>query len=218
MADQERIEPRTETRTESPKPWRSPILWLLLVLVLLGLWATRQTFRRQFYLGPDAQPGVGQLLRHLALEPLTGDPPALTASDLLGHVTLLNFWGVWCPPCCEELPHLADLQKRFAGQTAFRLVAISYPPGGAVGEVPVLWAETKALLKQQNLALPTYRDSNNETIRIVDRLIGFHGFPTTVLLDRRGVIRAVWAGYRQGMEDEVGQFVEEILAETPSKP
>ncbi|MCE5302520.1 MAG: TlpA family protein disulfide reductase [Planctomycetaceae bacterium] len=211
MADLERTEPQ-------PRLWRSPILWLLLVLVLVGLWATRQTFRRQFYLGPDAQPGVGQMLRHLALEPLTGDPPALAASNLLGHVTLLNFWGVWCPPCRDELPHMADLQKRFADQKTFRLAAISYPPGGADGDVSILRTETEALLKQQKLTLPTYYDSNQETIRIVDRLIGFNGFPTTLLVDRRGVIRAVWAGYRPGMEEEVGQFVEQFLAETPSTP
>ena len=79
---------------------------------------------------PETHLGVGQKLTFLELEPLTGSPPPISVADLQNHVVLLNFWGTWCPPCREELPHMANLQKRFAGRESFHLLAISYPPGG----------------------------------------------------------------------------------------
>ena len=132
-------------------------------------------------------------------------------ADLQDHVVLLNFWGTWCRPCRDELPHIAELRQRFAGQEAFRLVAISYPPLGQGDDLQSLREETAALLKRLNLDLPTYWDPDNETRTAVDQLIpdavheisGVSLFPLTVLLDRQGVIRAVWVGYRPGVETEI---------------
>jgi thiol-disulfide isomerase/thioredoxin len=41
-----------------------------------------------------------------------------------GKVLLVDFWATWCSPCLEELPLLADMQKRL-GPKGFQLVTIS---------------------------------------------------------------------------------------------
>ena len=163
--------------------------------------------------GPEVHRGVGQTLTFLELEPLTGNPPSLSLSALQGHVTLLNFWGTWCPPCRAELPHVAELWRRFAGREAFRLAAISYPPGGQGGDPQLLHNETTTLLEQLHLDLPTYYDSDSKTLTAVDQTIGFEGFPTNVLLDRQGVIRAIWVGYWPGVETQIERFVDKLLGE-----
>ena len=38
---------------------------------------------------------------------LDGTP--ITLSDLRGAVVLINFWGTWCGPCLQEIPHLVRL-------------------------------------------------------------------------------------------------------------
>jgi hypothetical protein len=106
------------------------------------------------------------------------------------------------------------LREHFAAQEAFRLVAISYPPGGMGDDVPLLRQETATLLKRLDLELPTYYDPDQRTLAAVDQLIGFEGFPTSVLLDRQGVVRAVWVGYRSGLEVEIQRLVEKTLSET----
>lgn len=36
--------------------------------------------------------------------------------DLIdGKVALINFWGVWCPPCRMEIPDLIELNKELSG-------------------------------------------------------------------------------------------------------
>jgi hypothetical protein len=49
--------------------------------------------------------------------------------------------------------------------------------------------------------------------------MGGFGYPTTVLLDRAGIIRALWIGYESGYENQMEQLVSQLLAEksTPAK-
>ena len=216
MADQQ---PTDQPR--QPRTGRSQWFWALVfvgVLVLanvIGIGLARFLPWLQVMMGgPEVHQGIGEPLTFLKLEPLTGNPPPLSSSDLQGCVTLLNFWGTWCPPCRAELPHISGLHEHFAGQGTFRLVAISYPPGGRGDDLQSLHEETATLLTELGLDLPTYSDPNSKTLTAVDRLIGFQGFPTTILLDQHGVIRAIWVGYQPGMETEIEQYVDKLLSET----
>ena len=35
-----------------------------------------------------------------------------TLGELKGKVVILDFWATYCPPCLEEIPHLAKLQNK----------------------------------------------------------------------------------------------------------
>jgi cytochrome c biogenesis protein CcmG, thiol:disulfide interchange protein DsbE len=167
---------------------------------------------------PEIHSGVGQPLRYLELRPLTGNPPPVSLPDLENRVTLLNFWGTWCPPCRNELPHIAELRQRYAGQKTFRLLAVSCPAGGQPDDVQSLQDDTAALLKRLGLDLPTYYDPDGGTQYALGSVIDLEAFPTSVLLDRRGVIRAVWVGYRPGVETEMERHIGTLLDEEPNPP
>jgi len=215
----------TATKKKDPpkpySPWRHHFrnfvrMAVLLVAALVGYWLLR--LPPQTAVNPELQQGVGRLLPFLELQPLTGDSRRTSLDDLRGHVTLLNFWGTWCPPCRDEIPHLAAIQERCAGQKAFQLLAVSYPPGGQTDDFASLGEETTALLGRLKVDVPTYFDPDARTLSAAGRLTNSPGFPTTLLLDRRGVIRAVWIGYRPGSETEMEQWIGDLLdeKETPS--
>ena len=44
--------------------------------------------------------------------------------DIDADVILLDFWGSWCQPCRKSIPHLIELQKKFAGKR-FQVVGIA---------------------------------------------------------------------------------------------
>ena len=91
--------------------------------------------------------------------------------------------------------------------------AVSCPPGGQADDVQSLQEDTAALLKRLGLDLPTYYDPDGGTQHALGNLIALDSYPTTVLLDRRSVIRAVWVGYRPGMETEMERYIGAILDE-----
>jgi cytochrome c biogenesis protein CcmG, thiol:disulfide interchange protein DsbE len=217
MAREKRAE--REKQPPPPKSYLSAALAILIVLVVLGglgLFFVRVVWPmlpKRIVPNPERYTGVGDQLPMVELEPLTGNSRRLSLADIEGRVTLLNFWGTWCPPCRKELPRLAELRERFAGQKAFQLVPISYPPLDQGEDLQSLRENTEALLKQLDLDLPSYFDPGDATRDAVDRVINFQGFPTTLLLDRRGVIRAIWVGYRPGVETEMERYVDKVLGE-----
>jgi len=179
------------------------------VTALLVLWAAGCGQR-------PAQPAAGDRLSQLQLVGLTGAAQDVILEELDGQVVLLNFWGTWCPPCQRELPHIAAIEAKYRDRTDFRLLAVSCAVDPRNEDEPqeleALRRTTAQFLGSQGLDLPTYADPGAITRQAVNEAVGFEGYPTTLLIDRQGVIRKRWVGYRPGVEAEMEQAIEELLS------
>jgi cytochrome c biogenesis protein CcmG, thiol:disulfide interchange protein DsbE len=154
---------------------------------------------------------VGKTLSVLDLSGLTGGAKAVKQNDLAGKVVLLNFWGTWCPPCRAEFPHLAALEKKYRDNPDFRLLAVSSAPD-IEPNIEELRHDTDSFLKDQGSDLPTYSDNHDATRGEVEKVAGWMGYPTTLILDKQGVIRGKWDGYMPGSERQMESLVAELLA------
>ena len=189
--------------------------WLLLLATMALVVALRFTLMRgtEVSSGRDGQSdsGVGAKLTTVDLQPLTGNPPPVSLTDLQGKITLINFWGTWCNPCVVEFPHLVELEQHFRSEPEFQFLSVSSnsDPRDDRG----LAENTAEFLKQQQAEFPTYRDSDAKTIiSLIEtaKLSGF-GFPTTIVVDREAIIRGIWVGYHAGDEKNMRQTVERLL-------
>jgi thiol-disulfide isomerase/thioredoxin len=160
--------------------------------------------------GPGS-PAVGAPIDTLKLVPLTGDGKAIDSSNLQGKVTFVNFWGPWCGPCVVEFPHLAELEQHFRGNPDFQFLSVSC--SGGPGEDADMQASTAAFLAAHKAEFPTYRDPFQISRQHLAQRATLGGvvYPTTVVLDRDGIIRALWVGYMPGDETTMRQIIEEQL-------
>ena len=110
---------------------------------------------------------------------LDGDSTSIEAYE--GRAVVLNLWGTWCPPCRREIPHLVDLQREIA------------PRGGTVVGIAVDSGdpeEIRAFLDRFEADYPIWLARTRE---VVERFRA-RGFPTTLIVDREGVIRERFLG------------------------
>jgi len=187
--------------------------WIVLVVAILFGFAWKLAIEPKMQLRRAVEHvGVGQPLPVLELAPLTGASEGLSLERLRGKVALVNFWGTWCPPCREEFPHMVELWEEFRGNPEFAFVSVSCTQADHE-PMEVLREETKKFLAAQGASLPTYADDQGVSRRILDSVIGGLAFPTTILLDRGGIIRGVWVGYGSGDQRQMERMVEKLLRE-----
>ncbi len=155
---------------------------------------------------------LGGRLDAVELQPLVNAEKPVGLGDLEGKVAVINFWGTWCPPCLMELPHIVELEKKFRGRDGFVLLAVSCGRGERE-DLDKLRQNTAALFASRDIDMPAYADANFVTRRAFDKLRRFSGYPTTLLLDRRGEVREVWVGFDPKMPKDLERLVEKLLAE-----
>ncbi|MEX0978027.1 MAG: TlpA disulfide reductase family protein [Pirellulales bacterium] len=206
------------TDTKGQLKSRPVRFWITLALLAAGLFVyillvTTPTAAPSGTEGP----AIGRQLGYLRLEGLSGEARSVSLDDLQGRVTLINYWGTWCPPCLREFPEIVELGLRFAAREDFRLVAVSCGQRDDP-TLDELREQTAAFLQSRAVAMPIYADQNAASRRAMMLLLGLEdlAYPTTLVLDRQGLIRGFWQGYHRGAASEMSELVERLLAE-PTK-
>ena len=133
---------------------------------------------------------------------VTLNGPPLTTDGLRNRVVVLDFWAVWCVPCRLSLPALSQLHARYGAQGLSVLPITSDP------------AESAATFAQNlGLRTPVVLDPDGTTTRAYNVSV----LPTTVVIDRRGVVRDVILGYGKLEAQRLESLITTLLAE-PSAP
>jgi peroxiredoxin len=127
------------------------------------------------------------------------DGGTVTLESLRGSVVLLNFWAVECPPCRIEMPELEKIHRRYSGRGLWVLGVTEMNPdrdeiARAVAEIGVTYSV---------LLDPDAR---------IGALYGIEAHPTSVVIDARGLVRFVNAGYLRGEEKAIGRAIRKALA------
>lgn len=127
---------------------------------------------------------TGSALPPLAYTAVSGPdgPGAAQISRLAGNVVLVNAWATWCGPCIEEMPALADMQREF-GPRGLRIVAVSDEDAATVEA----WAASR------DVPFTVARVDSTEALGVPYASM-FTARPTTLVVDRAGVVRQTLVG------------------------
>ena len=114
----------------------------------------------------------------------TGKTSELIDPSALGKVTVINFWGIWCGPCKNELPEFSELATEYKDSVVIVAVHSVENFSGAPTYVKDYYSDSDIIfaadenLKQGNV----YRDECYETFG------GDGYYPYTVIIDENGII------------------------------
>lgn len=128
---------------------------------------------------------VGERAPGLRLERLD-DGSSVSLADLRGQVVLLEFWRTWCAPCLAAVPHLNELHALYGGEGLAVL--------GVTNEDE---SKVRLTAERVGMAYPVVLTPGDAA----DDAYGIQGFPTTVIVDREGVL--AWRGHPMELEAPV---------------
>ena len=129
------------------------------------------------------------------------DAKPVHLTDFRGRAVVLNLWATWCAPCVKEMPTLAALQAAEAGH-GVRVLAVSMDTSGQTDRAKAFIAGHAPLGFYQD---PKYAFMAGMKPPLI-------GFPTTVLIDRTGMERAVYSGDTDWSSPEAKAVVERLAS------
>jgi poly(3-hydroxybutyrate) depolymerase/thiol-disulfide isomerase/thioredoxin len=127
------------------------------------------------------------------------DDRPLKLSDYRGRVALLNFWGAWCFPCMNLIPHERELAAAYRGRP-FDLVGVN-----CADEVE----NARAAAARTGMTWRSFRNESGDRPAITKQWT-ILGYPTLYLIDHHGTIRKRWVG--SPPPDELGHMIKVLVA------
>lgn len=151
---------------------------------------------------PLSYPLVGQRVPAFSAELIGGG--TLTNATLRGKWTVIEFWGIWCPDCIVDAPHVEAFSRAVAADPGLQFFTVH------VDRRSGRWPSVAAYAKEKGITYPIALDPD----RTLYRAFQLQWVPTYIVIDPQGVVR----GYRTDLSNDasgeggVKAFVQDIAA------
>ncbi|MCK7539490.1 MAG: TlpA family protein disulfide reductase [Marinilabiliales bacterium] len=150
---------------------------------------------------------------------VNGQPVSLDDTVFKGKVVIVEAMGTWCPNCLDEAVFFKDLYEKYREQ-GLEIIGLCFEDKTFESSQ----SKMQRFISQTGAgytflyAGPRGRESIRSVLYVAD---GMLAYPTTLYIDRKGVIRKIETGfsgpgtgiYYENLTREISGFVEKLLRE-----
>jgi thiol-disulfide isomerase/thioredoxin len=136
---------------------------------------------------PPTAPEMGSTAPEITLQKLENGQvgKAVKLGDLRGSPVIVNFWATWCEPCRAEFPEFDAVYREYRESRRLQVIGVNVQDGSTPEQV-------QAFIANMGVIYPIWL-TGPEDYR-VEKAYKIQAMPTTVFIDRRGVIRQIRIG------------------------
>lgn len=124
---------------------------------------------------------------------------AINLASLRGQVFIVDFWASWCEPCADEMPVLERLYQQHHGN-GFTVIGVSQDRAQS---------NVDQFLRRIHVSFPIVLDASHA---VAGRYSPAR-MPTSFIVDRRGIVRHVHAGFRASDAGSIEREVAALVAQ-----
>lgn len=126
---------------------------------------------------------------------LNGNKVSLSDSKFKNKIVLVQFFGSWCPNCMDETAYLVPFYKKYQ-QKGLEIVALAYE------RTTDYERSKKNILRLRerfnipyDMLITGYINDKAEVAKSLPMLKSFNGFPTLIIIDKKGIVRKIHTGF-----------------------
>ena len=143
---------------------------------------------------------------------INGKPVSLSDARFKGKVVIVQILGSWCPNCMDETTFFVNSYYKQYHPKGVEIVGLAY-------ERTTDFAKSQHTLLQLKdhfnipypLLITGYTPSRGDPQQSLPMLADFKGFPTTIIIDKKGVVRKIHTGFSgPGTGEYYTQFIDEF--------
>lgn len=100
-----------------------------------------------------------------------------------GKVTVINFWGIWCPYCIQEMPAFDEVASEYSDEIQIVAIHSTYRfSNGAVDYVNANFKDSRIIFAKDEIS------DGGDLDNCYEAFGGNGNYPYTIIIDENGVI------------------------------
>ncbi|HEY0246207.1 MAG TPA: TlpA disulfide reductase family protein [Mucilaginibacter sp.] len=126
---------------------------------------------------------------------ISGNKVSLSDDRFKNKVVIVQIMGSWCPNCMDETDYLVNYYKKYHPK-GVEIVGLAYERTTDFAKSQKTLAQLKARFNvPYPLLITGYTNASGEPAKSLPMLAKVLGFPTTIIIDKKGDVRKIHTGF-----------------------